>query len=214
MYRIIALVLSMSALARSLSAQSPEERFWTWFVKSEPALYAVQSADEPICDSLATELRRVRGALTFEFGPVDRGRREFVISADGIREAFPAVLALVKAAPRMPRWTIIPFRPARPDHFTLRLGNVSVDTKNVLFVAEAEGELTHLTLAIPGFRPTADKVYEQAAYLLLDTMLGEYAVETAVGAIDVIASEGRPPGAWRPLIELPQVVKVTPPPAQ
>ena len=71
-----------------------EGRFWNWFQAHDSALFAVKTGNEPICGELSEELHRVHPTLTFEFGPADSGRREFVLSADGIKDAFPAVLAL------------------------------------------------------------------------------------------------------------------------
>jgi len=90
-------------LASSLWGQKPEGRFWNWFQAHDSALFAVKTGSEPICGELSEELHRVHSALTFEFGPVDSGRREFVLSADGIKDAFPAVLALGRTAPALAR---------------------------------------------------------------------------------------------------------------
>ena len=194
-----------------LSGQRAEARFWKWFEANDSVLFAVKTGNEPICDQLADQLRRLNPALTFEFGPIESGKREFVLSADGIKDAFPAVLALGRAAPPLSRWTIVRFRPARPDVTQITVGGVHLDATSVEFLAEPDGERTGLTISVPGYKPTPSKTYEQATYLLLDGMLGEYAVETAVGYIDIVALEGRRSGKWRPLTQVREAVKVRPP---
>jgi hypothetical protein len=70
---------------------------------------------ERIFDGLAIELQKVDPNLAFEFGPNDP-KREFVISAAGIRSAFPAFVSLAAAAPTLEKWKVIAFRPpAAPD---------------------------------------------------------------------------------------------------
>jgi hypothetical protein len=152
----------------------------------------VKTGDEAICDELAKELDRIDTRLTFEFGPVEAGKREFIITAEGDRDAFPAVLALGRAAPRLTRWTIIQFRPPRPDFTQVTFADVTVDARTVEFLAEPDGEKTGLVISVPGLKATNDKAYERATYILLDGMLGEYAVETGVGFIDIIAAEVGP----------------------
>jgi hypothetical protein len=166
----------------------------------------VRTAQEPICDTLARAIAAVDSVLTFEFGPESPDRREFIISADGIRDGFPAVLALAKAAPSLTRWRIIPFRRAHPDFSAISLKDVQVDGKTVEFLPEPDGPKVGLTLSIPGFHRTPDKRYEQAAYLLLDGMIGEYAMETHISFINFVAPAARPPGTWRPVLQLSEVV--------
>ena len=144
--------------------------------------------------------------MTFEFGPVANGKRDFVISADGITAAFPAVLALARAAPSLSRWKVIAFRPPRPDVTQISVGGIDLDARKIEFLARP-GERTDLVIAVPGYQSRPEKKLEQAVYLLLDGMVGEYAVEMRIGGIEILAEEGRPKGEWRPLTRLSEVVK-------
>ncbi len=182
--RTLALLPASLLLASSLWGQKSEGRFWNWFQAHDSALFAVKTGSEPICGELSEELHRVHPALTFEFGPVDSGRREFVLSADGIRDAFPAVLALGRTAPALAHWTITQFRPPRPDVTQISVGGLQLDARTVQFLAELDGDRTGL---------------------------GEYAVETAVGFIKIVPADGRRPGQWRPLTQVREAVKARPP---
>jgi hypothetical protein len=86
------------------------EEFWTWFVRHEPELFDFDPTQEVegkrIFDQLASELQKIDPDLTFEFGPKSP-KREFVISAGGIRRAFAAVISLTTAAPALDRWKVI-----------------------------------------------------------------------------------------------------------
>ena len=209
--RICLLLLALGA-PMSLFGQTPESRFWSWFQQHEETLFAVRTGDEAICDELASELDRIDAGLTFEFGPVEAGKREFIITAEGAREAFPSVIALGRAAPRLTRWTIIQFRPPRPSFSQVTFADVTVDARTVEFLAEPDGEKTGLVISVPGLKTRNDKAHERATYILLDGILGEYAVEMSVGFIDIIPAQGRPAGPWRPLTRVREAVKTSDPP--
>jgi hypothetical protein len=78
---------------------TPEQAFWNWFQKNEDSLFDFEKNQAEIFDRLSTELHKIDPNLTFEFGPKENDRREFTISADGIRKAFPAVEKLFASAP-------------------------------------------------------------------------------------------------------------------
>jgi len=204
------LIAAVAVLISPSSYQSPEARFWAWFQAHEETLFSVVTGHEPVCAELKSELQRIQSDLTFEFGPVESGRREFVLSADGMREAFPAVISLAAAAPVLTRWTIVRFRPARPQYTKVRFGGLELDADSVQFVAERNGEKADLIISVPGYKATPRKVFEQAVFLLLDRMVGEYAVETGIGSVDVVASEHRPKGDWRALTRLGEIIRATP----
>jgi hypothetical protein len=79
-----------------------QEEFWKWFTQHEAELHDFDPGQdterEKIFNKLAAQLQKVDPDLTFEFGPTEPGR-EFVISAGGMKRAFPAVASLVNAAP-------------------------------------------------------------------------------------------------------------------
>jgi len=204
------LIVAALLISPSNYGQSRESSFWAWFQAHEEALFSVVTGKEPVCAELKSELQKIQRDLTFEFGPVDSGRREFVLSADGIREAFPAVLSLAVAAPSLTRWTIVRFRPARPQFTQVRFGGLELDAGSILFVEHRNGEKADLIISVPGYRATPRKVYEQVVLLLLDRMVGEYAVEMGIGSVNVMASEHRPIGNWRALTRLQEAVRVTP----
>src|SRR5688500_13624428 len=90
-----------------------ETTFWKWFAKRSDAYFSFEENQEILFDELNQALAKVHPDLCFEFGPVENGKRDFVISAGGIREAFPAVTSLYRAAPELKQWKLIAFRPRR-----------------------------------------------------------------------------------------------------
>jgi hypothetical protein len=198
------LLILLFGFSASDASATPETDFWTWFEKNQTELFDFEHDREKTFDRLAVEMHKVDPNLTFEFGPKQDGQREFVISADGIRKAFPKVESLYASAPPLPKWKFIKFRPRR-EPFDLNYNGVSVKASSVLALVEHSGQLAGITLYIPGYTSTARKTYLGIAFLFLDQALGEYDVETRVGFVEVKAPSAASPGA-RPLSELPKSV--------
>lgn len=179
-------LMSILSLFVSHAHASPESEFWQWFKKNEPELFDFERDQERNFDRLAAAMQKVHPSLTFEFGPKVEGRREFVISADGIREAFPKVESLVAAAPQLPKWKWVKFRPRR-EPFDIEYNGVTVRASAVSAVLRPEGGRIAVTVLVPGYSDASRKAYTGVAFLMLDQALGEYDVETKVGHIDVAA---------------------------
>jgi hypothetical protein len=132
-----------------------EETFWRWFTQNEEDLFSFDPTNEAkreaLFDRLATELQKVNSQLTFEFGP-NAEKREFVISAAGLKRAFPAVVALTQAAPILDRWEVIAFRPRRSPINSVEINGKVVDPKQVQFSLLDNGRMAGVHLYIPGFR--------------------------------------------------------------
>lgn len=179
---LIASILSFLSLTASAA---PEEKFWKWFQENEATVFDFEKDQEKIFDRLAAEMQKVNPSLTFEFGPKVNNKREFIISADGIKDAFPKVESLYSAAPtNLTRWLIIKYRPRR-EPFDIEYSGVSVKAESVKAALERNGNKIGITLIIPSFVEEKSKVYTGIAYLILDQALGEYDVETKVGYIEV-----------------------------
>ncbi len=93
---------------------SSETQFWHWFQQHQDELFDFERDQESTFDRLNAALGAVDDDLTFEFGPVREGMREFVISAAGLKRAFPAVERLYNARPSLDRFHVTAFRPRRP----------------------------------------------------------------------------------------------------
>ncbi len=194
-------LLSMLSFFSSPAMATPESDFWQWFQKNQASLFDFERDQERTFDRLEAEMHKVHPSLTFEFGPKKGNRREFVISADGIRDAFPKVESLFAAAPALPKWQFVKFRPRR-EPFDIQYNGVSVKANSVSVLLEPDGRKAGLTLVIPGYTKAAHKTYAGIAFLFLDQALGEYDVETRVGFINVQEPSTATASA-RPLSQLP-----------
>ena len=187
MKRIFLIMLALLT-TQCQATVGPDDVFWRWFQVHEAAYYALDPGNiaqrEPLFDALSIELTKVNPELTFEFGPVIDGRRDFVISAGGAKGAFPAVRGLVSHAPALARWKVIAFRPRRSPVNTIQFQDVSLDPQNVLVQLTRDGDKVGLTVFMLGYTKERNTEFGQAAFLLLDEALGEFDVETKVGFIE------------------------------
>jgi hypothetical protein len=184
---------------------SHEDTFWNWFVQHELELFQFDPCNvaerEQLFDNMVAELRKVHRGLAFEFGP-RQAKREFVISAGGIKSVFPAVVRLAQTAPSLERWQVTAFRPRRSPIMPIEIGDKQIDPSEVQFTLLNNGETVGLYLFIPGFRED-DVDFQQIGYLILDEALGEYDVETRLGLIKMLPPDTRTQGERHPLPDLP-----------
>ena len=114
-------------------------------------------------------------------------------------------MALSKAAPPMRRWRITAFRPRR-ELMTIQMHGLTVAPTQVAVLTKQAGTKISLLVSIADYKPTANQAYEEIGYLLLDGALGEYTMETRIGAVDFVSTANRPKGHWLSLRDLPKVV--------
>ncbi|MEL6134160.1 MAG: hypothetical protein AAFR59_12425, partial [Bacteroidota bacterium] len=114
---------------------SREKQFWDWFIQNQDTYLQVEAHDLDKMDLLANQLKQVHENLTFDLSEVDaHGRRDLIVSADGLQTAFPAIMQLVEAAPLLSHWNIIPFRQPHPvDSFQINIGDATLHSGNVKF---------------------------------------------------------------------------------
>jgi hypothetical protein len=180
---------------------TPQQEFWKWFSEHESELLDFEIDQEAIFDQLSNQLKRLDPDLTFEFGP-KLEPREFVVSAGGIKRAFPSVSALLAAAPKLERWRFTAFRPRRIPLNIVEFRGKRIDPKDVQFSLLDDGTTAGIYLFIPGYRD-GDADFKQIGYLMLDEALGEYDVESKVGLIKMLSPESPTDGDRHLLSELP-----------
>ena len=123
--------LEIGVCLADASKPTPEARFWRWFVAHKQAVATIQRGDEPIANELGRELKSVDADLVFET-KVGEGEHELIISADGLTRAFPAAKKLVAAAPAIPDWKVIAFRP-RKAGYTIQIQGIKLGPNDVGF---------------------------------------------------------------------------------
>ncbi|TVZ60107.1 hypothetical protein NA63_2657 [Flavobacteriaceae bacterium MAR_2010_105] len=169
------------------STKTKEEKFWDWFSKNNLTYYnEVEGIDttKPLFRKLNRELAKVNEELTWEFSPLmDDGSRELTISADGMKEFFPVVEKLVQSAPKFSNWKINAFRQRIPgDDLKIDYGDFSISYSDIFYKYANEGEKIGIELYIRDFDGNGHK--QNAIYILLDGLIGEYDTETVIDWID------------------------------
>ncbi len=171
---------------------SREDDFWVWFETNKEAISRAVE-DEAIRYEIAKRIKAVHPGLMWEKGTLDDGTEDFVISADGVRDIFPAVHRLADAAPAIPGWQITRFRPIRKptaltrDGFTLRADEVYVG-----MMASPEEGPYNIALLVPGLTKENYNKLGAVALVLLDGHFGEEAVVTRLGEIRLHAAPKEP----------------------
>ena len=160
------------------------EQFWKWFAQNEHQYrnLAQDPEVEAKIHTVATRLKRFDKRLTCEFSAHETALHEFIVSADGLREAFPAVEQLVAAAPTIPDWKIIAFRQRGDMESTITYGDVELGPQHMQFRLEGDGDRVGIHLYFHDIE--LNDGVAGAAFILLDNALGEYDMETKVGFIE------------------------------
>lgn len=164
--------------------RTPEEIFWKWFSGSEHWLFADEDRDA-VSDEIAERLDEVTPGLMGEAGPERFGKRELVLSADGDRELFAAVEALVAAAPPLKQWTVTAFRQPKDlrEHGTAEEDGVRLSVDDVWFSHKPSGGETDLEMYVRGLNAANEDEVGRPAFVLLERALGEVVIATRVNNI-------------------------------
>ena len=193
-------VMGWLAGLRRVEAQSegsPFDAFWQWFLSAEPRLRAAHGNGgmaelEAAVNEIGDRLNRVHPELCFEYGRADDGIFELILSAGGIRSLFSAVSALKQAAPEVPGWRIIAFRPRKASCAQVQLGEAVLEPEGLWYRLTPDADQADLDLFVADLTPETLEGLGGAAFLMLDAALGEYDVATRIGAIDFDALPENP----------------------
>ena len=153
--------------------------FWRTFLRTEEAIFGGDGGAAELTEFIG----RVHRDLEFDIGPLVGGRREIIISAGGIREAFPSVEALARAAPPLTRWNVVAYRRRHAVSETVTFQGLSLSPENVRFEFSPGGPGEGIVLYMPGYTREEHSRYLALALLMLDALLGEYDVEMKLGSI-------------------------------
>ncbi|MFC4712082.1 hypothetical protein [Planococcus dechangensis] len=183
------------------------DSFWNWFVENEHTYYELGEQNrEKEMNVLYNRLQKVNKHFAYEFShELIDGKREFILSADGMVEAFDDLLDLYDSAPELERFKIIAFRQPNADEFTVTFGDVELSRDDVYF--EIVDEINKdVVFYIKGFTETKEDEYIAACFILLDGVIGEFYVGTKLGTLSFEAlKDGQ---THIPVSELADVLKL------
>lgn len=184
MKKIGVIFIMVFLLFSGFTKTTPESSFWAWFEKNQDMIFDFEKAQDRTFGKLKTAMSKVHPDLTFEFGPVVNGTREFVISADGLRDAFEAVESLHASAPVLSGWTFIKFRPRR-SAMPIQIGDLKLEPSDLEVAVESDGDKGGLTIFVKGYDESRKDLFTHATFIMLDQAIGEYDMITKVGFVEI-----------------------------
>ena len=185
------LIISLMSFFNLFSCQSNEitkdDKFWIWFSKNEKNIYEnvdKENLREDIYDQISAEISKIDENLVFEIAPIQKdGKREFSISADGILESFPKVETLISKRPKLNNWNFTAFRQRiAGDDLEINYMNYKIGYDDIFYRFSTENNQLGIELNIRNYDETGDM--QNAIYLLLDSLLGEYDVTKNIDWIE------------------------------
>lgn len=193
-----------SSLRKKSVEGKSENKFWQWFVENQKLIQNFENDQDNVISNIISEIKKVNNDLTFEMSSVkDNGKMDFVISAGGIIGAFPYVESLFKAAPELEEWDIIKFRQRRSIDHDISLGEMKISSGDVYFHLYPDEKLkVGIIIFLPGFSESEFEIFGNIGFLFLDTILGEYDVETKIGHIDFDSTESENFDQAKPILNL------------
>jgi hypothetical protein len=183
--------------------------FWNWFSQNADQIRTAgaEHVRDGIAPELGERLKECHPRLVWEIA-ADSDVWELCISADGDRDAFPAVKEVVEAAPTIPGWAIRAFRQRGKLDVSLEFAGHKLTYDDIWFTADRVGKGLSVTLWIKGLTKETDQILRQAALILLDNALGEYDAVVHIAELNRGPLPKNPetrPGL-HPLSQLPEMV--------
>lgn len=166
--------------------ETGEQIFWEWFQRNESRIYQFENNKEQILNEISEQLSKYKEGVVFEISQEQNGKRVFILSADGLKELFPAVQALKDSAPRLEKWSIVALRPRMNDYarFKLVYAGKEFDPANIWIYHRIQDGYFDLIIYHPEYSEEERNVFISCAYIFLDMALGEYDVVTGIRYVD------------------------------
>jgi hypothetical protein len=199
--------LKVSRQQRKASARRPKAgaaAFWDWFAETIAPLGADGLDQDDIVARIDAEFARVYPDLAFELWGPDGDMVDFVISADGQTELFAEVLDAVHAAPKIPGWRIVAFRPRRSVRARVSAMGHQLSGDQIWYRAEPEDGRLHVALFVEEMDEENREILCATSCVLLDMALGEYDAATKIATLEYYPLNDETRGlAPKPLAQLP-----------
>ncbi|WP_377520301.1 hypothetical protein [Priestia megaterium] len=164
-----------------------EKEFWSWFEKNSEDYFQLDEKNyDLLFNKLGLQLSKYHKDLTFEFSvEMDQGKREFIISAEGMVSAFPAVIKLVEEAPSLEKFNVVAFRQRQDSEQEIYFEDIVLNTEDIFFTYREDKQMDCLDIVIyiKGYSEENDQ-FITAAFIMLDSLIGEYDVGVKLGEIN------------------------------
>lgn len=150
--------------------------FWEWFLDNEEVIFnnIEQDTDKIVCD-INERIKLVNNELEFEITlEVEDGKRNLIISADGVESIFNDVISFCEEAPDLRYWRVTSFRPRlNQKNQIIDMDGICLDYNDVYFQYSSNDDTIDINIYISGY-DNDDNRYIHIYFLLLDSLIGEY----------------------------------------
>jgi hypothetical protein len=161
------------------------EEFWQWFSKKKKQYEAMpDSGYTERLDIIIGHLAPIADGLAVEVSKESHGTQELIISADGARNKFPIVEAIVKAAPVIPGWKAVAFRQKASEDFVLVYQNLRLSPAEMSFHPIIEGDSLDLIIYANSIKNKNRNEVIKYGLITMDNVLGEYTATIKVRSYD------------------------------
>lgn len=168
--------------------------FWAWWEGARPRVQEALGSgrfenDAALQDELSSHVHAIDDALAWELGGRD-GEWSLVLSPEGQFPKRRITERWVRAAPTHAGWRYRPSREGSGEALgmTLRTSGHDIAFAQLRFAVETDDtrRRVHLRVWHPAFASVDEQVGARIAFLALDALLGEDAVETWVGEVNPV----------------------------
>jgi hypothetical protein len=185
--------------------------FWSWFERNERRFRDIEVEEkEQLLNELLEALHTYCPHLWFETGRADDGISELIISAEGNTDYFSAVRTLIAAAPSIPAWRFIAFKPAMGFDFDTRYAGITFSPKAAWYLplrSSSDSSALGLRVGYAHFDPARSQDFLTGTFIMLECALGELALGEQVQHIEVAALPSSPESSgYSPIPELVDLV--------
>ena len=165
--------------------------FWRWWLTARARFEAAigDGGWAGLPDEMNRRVASIAPELEWEFCRGRQATHALVVSAAGSRQLRPLAERWYRAAPVADRtWEYHPARQADPRAFAHRLGfgDRELDLADLRFGYEPDDNRRQIDVSVyhPAFDQVAERDRDHVAFLALDWLLGEDAVEAWIGVIE------------------------------
>lgn len=186
--------------------------FWKWFQRHESHLRNFPSHPEKYLDEILENLAAIRPGLAVELEPPEDGIIRMTVSANGDRELFPEVEAIVAEAPRLEDWKFIAFRQRmakdKAENLVLKNPGFELDPNLMRFEPIVSEDGLDIIVFASGITEGNYHQAANAALILLDNLLGEFDCVTKVRSYDfhALPADKEEAESLMPLLEIADYV--------
>jgi hypothetical protein len=184
--------------------------FWRWFSAHKQELDLMVDSDSALWAETLTRLKAIDTRFWFELSRPDGTPREFILTVEGAKNAFPIAEATIAEAPVYPDWRFIALKPAMGFDFVTRYEEIDLDPKGMWFLPlESRSRPNDLALrvGVSNLTPEVLRQVSNGVLVILDTALGERSAALDISHVEVCALPDDPDAeGFLKLPELPNYI--------